>query len=125
MILRFGILFVFVISACSEVSLNSPGEQCLSSFRHRLKDPTSGKVISFQQRSSVSGTVTYTAKNSFGANIQESEACLLESSKWVSVGELISEKARREGSKSSASQLHRPECLRLAHQAGADPSQCN
>ncbi len=48
----------------------SPGEQCLDSFRLKLKDPDSGKVIDFKEK-----TLAYTATNSYGARIQKKALC--------------------------------------------------
>jgi hypothetical protein len=47
-----------------------PGILCLNSFKADLKDPDSGKVISFE-----SGVLTYTATNSYGARIQGKALC--------------------------------------------------
>ena len=55
----------------------NPGDECLDSFRMRLKDPDSGKVISFE-----AGTLRYTATNSYGARIQGSAICKQVEGKW-------------------------------------------
>ena len=48
----------------------SPGTQCLDSFKANLKDPESGKAISFED-----GVLTYTATNSYGARTQGKAIC--------------------------------------------------
>ena len=76
---QFGIALVTLalMAGCAK----SPGEQCLDSFRGDLKDPESGKVISFQD-----GTLVYTATNSYGARIQGKALCeekVGEKGKWI------------------------------------------
>lgn len=69
------------VIALSAGCAKSPGEQCLDSFRQGLKDPESGKVISFKD-----GTLVYTATNSYGARIQGKALCqetVGEKGKWT------------------------------------------
>lgn len=49
---------------------DGPGQQCLDSFKADLKDPESGKVISFEALELV-----YTATNSYGARIKGKALC--------------------------------------------------
>ncbi|MFC7461549.1 hypothetical protein [Hydrogenophaga defluvii] len=56
----------------------SPGDQCLDSFRMTLKDPDSGKMISF-----VEPKLTYTATNSYGARTQGQALCVKDGEKWI------------------------------------------
>jgi hypothetical protein len=66
----------FVFSAC--VSEN-PGTQCLNSFKSTLKDPDSGKIISFD-----APTLKYSATNSYGARTQGKALCTQNvDGKWV------------------------------------------
>lgn len=64
----------------------SPGEQCLDSFRAGLKDPESGKVLSFEN-----GTLRYTATNSYGARTQGKALCKESNNTWArdQQGELL------------------------------------
>lgn len=65
---------IVVLAGCTQ----SPGEQCLESFRSNLKDPESGKVIAFKEN-----VLTYTATNSYGARTQGKAICKQGSdSKW-------------------------------------------
>ena len=48
----------------------SPGEQCLESFKSTLKDPDSGKVVSFKENELI-----YSATNSYGARTQGKALC--------------------------------------------------
>ncbi len=59
-----------------------PGVQCLNSFKSTLKDPESGKVISFDGI-----TLTYTATNSYGARTQGKAICVKVGDKWVRDGQ--------------------------------------
>ena len=63
----FFLIFVSLVSGCIG---NSPGAQCLTSFKDELKDPDSGKVISFE-----GNKLTYSATNSYGARIQGKALC--------------------------------------------------
>lgn len=54
-----------------------PGQQCLDSFRDSLKDPESGKVISF-----VAPKLVYTATNSYGARTKGNALCMEIGGKW-------------------------------------------
>ncbi len=67
-------LFCAAIAGCAK----SPGEQCLDSFRANLKDPESGKVVSFSDNALV-----YTATNSYGARVQGKALCAKAGEKWV------------------------------------------
>lgn len=70
-----GIFFAAVtLTGCLS---KSPGEQCLESFKTELKDPDSGKVISFND-----SILVYTATNSFGARIQGRAICKSTDGKW-------------------------------------------
>lgn len=60
----------------------SPGEQCLDSFRMDLKDPDSGKVISFTESSLTDSKLTYSATNTYGARIQKNALCAIVNGKW-------------------------------------------
>jgi hypothetical protein len=127
MLLKIGLAFVVLaVTGCSETSFGSPGEQCLASFRNSLKDPDSGKVVAFEQTSSVSGVLRYTATNSFGARIQGREDCILSSSKWTrnDAAEKFFEKKRRDEMDSASQKLKRDECLRLANKSGTEQSLC-
>jgi len=69
-----------LLVACALVLVGcqkSPGEQCLDSFRANLKDPDSGKVLSFED-----GTLRYTATNSYGARTQGKALCKEYNGKW-------------------------------------------
>lgn len=61
-----------------------PGTQCLNSFKSTLKDPDSGRVISFD-----APTLTYSATNSYGARTQGKALCLrpFKGGKWVRDGD--------------------------------------
>lgn len=52
--------------------------QCLDSFKSTLKDPDSGKVISFTPP-----TLTYSATNSYGARTQGNALCIKLDDKWI------------------------------------------
>lgn len=65
------------LAGCEKL-MPSPGTQCLESFRTDLKDPESGKVLSFEN-----GLLTYTATNSYGARIQGKAICELVNDKWI------------------------------------------
>lgn len=54
-----------------------PGTQCLNSFKNDLKDPDSGKVISFEPP-----ILTYTATNTYGARTQGKAHCTQFSKDW-------------------------------------------
>ena len=56
----------------------SPAEECLSSFKEILKDPDSGRVVSFSD-----GLLMYTATNSYGARIQGKAICVEIQGKWL------------------------------------------
>jgi hypothetical protein len=56
--------------ACNNKPATPPAEQCLASFRNSLKDPESGRVVSFSE-----GQLVYTATNSYGARIQGRALC--------------------------------------------------
>jgi hypothetical protein len=64
-----------LLSACL---FQDPGSQCLNSFKSTLKDPNSGKVISFD-----APTLTYTATNSYGARTQGKALCTKVGDEWV------------------------------------------
>jgi hypothetical protein len=66
---------IFMLSGCA---LDSPGEQCLESFRLTLKDPDSGKVISYS-----GNALTYSATNGYGARIQGRALCKKDGDKWM------------------------------------------
>jgi hypothetical protein len=66
---------MLLLSACFT---QEPGAQCLSSFKSTLKDPDSGKVVSFNDP-----TLIYTATNSYGARIQGKALCVKYGDKWV------------------------------------------
>lgn len=56
-----------------------PGVQCLNSFKSTLKDPDSGKVISFTPP-----ILIYTATNTYGARVQGKALCKIElDKKWA------------------------------------------
>ena len=67
------VFLAMVLAGCAK----SPAEQCLDSFRSKLKDPESGKVIVFEDK-----TLSYTATNSYGARIQGKALCKETSGKW-------------------------------------------
>ena len=68
-----------LLSACL---FQDPGSQCLNSFKSTLKDPNSGKVISFD-----APTLTYTATNSYGARTQGKALCTKVGDEWVRDGD--------------------------------------
>lgn len=70
-------IFILLLNACTPVEID-PGNQCLNSFKEKLKDPESGKVISFENF-----TLTYTATNSYGARIQGKALCKKLAEKWT------------------------------------------
>ena len=65
---------LFALQGCLD---DGPGQQCLSSFKVDLKDPESGKVLSFEDPE-----LTYTATNSYGARIQGKALCVKVGDKW-------------------------------------------
>ena len=65
--MKLTIAIIFLALAGCKVA---PGEECLDSFRSTLKDPESGKVLSF-----VDPVLTYTATNSYGARTQGKALC--------------------------------------------------
>jgi hypothetical protein len=69
---------IFLIG-CAEKE--SPGEECLASLRMDLKDPDSGKVVSFES-GAIFGILKYTATNSYGGRIQNTAYCELVNGKW-------------------------------------------
>lgn len=75
--LTFRIAALAALFALQGCLLDGPGEQCLNSFRSDLKDPESGKVISFEDPELV-----YTATNSYGARIKGKALCKQENGKW-------------------------------------------
>lgn len=68
------LLAVILISGCIS---SSPGEQCLDSFRETLKDPDSGKLVSFAEPN-----LKYSATNSYGARTQGNAICTKVENKW-------------------------------------------
>lgn len=56
---------------------DGPGQQCLNSFKGDLKDPESGKILSFEDPELV-----YTATNSYGARIKGKALCAKVGDKW-------------------------------------------
>lgn len=72
---NFTILLSLLLSSCQ---LNDPGNQCLDSFRLKLKDPDSGKVVSFE-----APTLIYTATNAYGGRVQGRALCRKVNDKWV------------------------------------------
>lgn len=71
------IIILFIPIFFAGCLTKSPGEQCLDSFRMDLKDPDSGKVISFAD-----SKLTYSATNSYGARIQHNALCTIVNDKW-------------------------------------------
>ncbi len=69
------LLLLFVLTACTPAP--DPGAQCLNSFKAELKDPESGKVLSFEPP-----VLTYTATNSYGARMQSKAYCAKVGDKW-------------------------------------------
>ena len=65
---------LFALQGCRGVE---PGQQCLDSFKASLKDPESGKVISF-----VAPELVYTATNSYGARTKGNALCMEIGGKW-------------------------------------------
>jgi hypothetical protein len=55
----------------------SPAEECLNSFKESLKDPESGRVVSFSD-----SLLVYTATNSYGARTQGKALCIEAEGKW-------------------------------------------
>jgi hypothetical protein len=69
------ILPLFLFGCISE----NPGTQCLNSFKATLKDPDSGKVLSFDPP-----TLKYSATNSYGARTQGKALCTQQGvGKWT------------------------------------------
>jgi hypothetical protein len=54
-----------------------PGQQCLDSFKDKLKDPESGRVISFNKP-----VLVYTATNDYGGRIQGKALCVEANGMW-------------------------------------------
>jgi hypothetical protein len=76
MIKKFFVIFlIFLLTACFS---DEPGLQCLNSFKSSLKDPDSGKVLTFE-----APLLTYSATNSYGARTQAKALCKLEDKKWT------------------------------------------
>jgi hypothetical protein len=79
--------------ACCAISLSAclgqstPGQQCLDSFKGGLKDPESGKVISFSSHAGLSdlSELIYTATNTFGGRVQSTAYCSFADGKWTFV----------------------------------------
>ncbi|MGM9428987.1 hypothetical protein [Hydrogenophaga sp. MI9] len=72
---------IIALTATLSVSgclFDSPGQQCLNSFKQTLKDPNSGKVLEFNE-----SKLTYSATNSYGARLQGNALCAEENGKWV------------------------------------------
>lgn len=63
-------------TACSK-NKPTPGDQCLASFRMSLKDPDSGRVVSFDPP-----VLIYTATNSYGARIKGKALCSNMTGEW-------------------------------------------
>lgn len=57
--------------------VDEPGQQCLNSFKDNLKDPRSGKVISFEDPELV-----YTATNSYGGRVKGKALCKKQNGTW-------------------------------------------
>lgn len=70
----FALSLAVALSACLA---QEPGVECLNSFRSTLKDPESGKVISF-----TAPILTYTATNSYGGRLQGKALCIEIEGKW-------------------------------------------
>ncbi len=68
------LLLCLALTACSK----DPAEQCLDSFKNTLKDPDSGRVISFEN-----GRLQYSATNSYGARVQGNAICQQNDSGWT------------------------------------------
>ena len=73
---------LLLLSACNNPFAESSASQCLSTFKSTFKDPESGKILSFNE---ISGVLTYTATNSYGARIQSSALCTKVRDKWYFV----------------------------------------
>lgn len=73
--LRFTALFILTISGAAWSQ--EPAKECLASFSHQLKDPASGRVISFNK-----GELVYTATNSYGGRVQARALCTSVSGRW-------------------------------------------
>jgi hypothetical protein len=58
-------------------SASGAGQQCLNSFKDTLKDPESGKVLSFKEP-----VLTYSATNTYGGRIQGKALCKQGASGW-------------------------------------------
>jgi hypothetical protein len=56
---------------------SSAGQECLDSFKSRLKDPESGKVLSFNEQ-----LLVYTATNDYGGRVQGKALCQVVDGKW-------------------------------------------
>ena len=68
------LVITILLSACV---FEKPETQCLNSFKSTLKDPDSGKVISFNPPE-----LTYSATNSYGARIQGKALCQEYKKEW-------------------------------------------
>ena len=70
--------FLPIVALLAGCVADDPGEQCLKSFREKLKDPESGRVLSF-----AAPTLVYTVTNSYGERIQGKALCHELNGKWV------------------------------------------
>lgn len=72
------LIFLPLATLMTSCLAKDPANQCLDSFRADLKNPSSGKVFNFKNK-----TLTYTATNSYGATIQGKALCKELNGKWV------------------------------------------
>ena len=72
--MKLALIATLILAGCS---FQSPGEECLTSCRKDLKDPDSGKVVSFD-----APTLRYSATNTYGGRLTKETTCVKTGKGW-------------------------------------------